>query len=127
MRKAYEFLARSDQFMALITTKSNLDNEEHQDLSFNHQQEDECDKEETIGEEKGNQSESDDNITKYPSVTAASNPTKTDSRRKLFNEKPQSFAGMKKRKSKNMEIEKKELDVPESLQESILSKNKEKK
>ena len=33
---------------------------------------------------------------------------------------------MKKRRSRNMEIEKKELNVPESLQESIMSKNKEK-
>ena len=37
---------------------------------------------------KGDQSESDDDITKSPSVTAASNPTKKDSKRKLFNEKP---------------------------------------
>ena len=46
--------------MALRTTKSNLDNEEHEDLSFNYQQEDESDEEETEGEEKGDQSESDD-------------------------------------------------------------------
>ena len=37
---------------------------------------------------KGDQSESDDDMTKSPSVTAASNPTKKDSKRKLFNEKP---------------------------------------
>ena len=97
--------------MALRITKSNLDNEEHEDLSFNHQQEDESDKEETEGEEKGDQSESDDDTTKFPSLTTASNPTKKDSKRKIFNEKPQSFAEMKKRKSRNMEIEKKELNV----------------
>ena len=89
-----------DQFMALRTTKSNFDNEEHEDLFFNHQQKDESDKEETEGEEKGDQSESDDDTTKSPSV-------KKDSKRKIFNEKPQSFAGMKKRKSRNMKIEKK--------------------
>ena len=44
---------------------------------------------------------------KSPSVTAVSNPTKKDSKRKNFNEKPQSFAGMKKRKSRNRKIEKK--------------------
>ena len=37
MRKASEFLAWLNQFMALRTTKSNLDNEEHEDFSFNHQ------------------------------------------------------------------------------------------
>ena len=125
MRKAYEFLAWLDQFMALRTTISNLDNEEHEDLSFNHQQEDESDKEETEGKEKGDQSESDDDTTKSPSVTAASNPTKKDSKRKIFNGNLESFAGMKK-KSRNIEIEKKELNLVESLQESIMSKNKEK-
>ena len=84
--------------MAFGTTKNNLDNEEHEDLSFNHQQEDESDEEETEGEEKGDQRELDDDTTKSQSVTPASNPIKKDSRRKIFNEKPQSFAGMKKKK-----------------------------
>ena len=74
---------------------------------------------------KGDQSESDDDMTKSPSVTAASDPTKKDSKRKLFSEKPY-FAWMKRRKSRNMEIEKKELNALESFQESIMSKNKEK-
>ena len=71
IRKAYAFLAWLDQFIALRTTKSNLDNEEHEDLYFSHQQEDESDEEETEGEEKGDQSESDVDTTKSPSVTAA--------------------------------------------------------
>ena len=112
--------------MALRTTKSNLDNEEHESLSFNHQQEDESDEEKTEGEQKGDQSESDNDTMKSTSVTAASYPTKKDSQKNFFNEKPQSFAGMKKGKSRNMEIEKKEIKVLESLQESIMSKNKEK-
>ena len=37
---------------------------------------------------KGDESESDDDITKSPSVTATSNPTKKDSKRKMFYEKP---------------------------------------
>ena len=111
--------------MVFTTTKSNLDNEEHENLSFNHQQKDESDKEETEGEEKGDQSNSDDDTTKSPSVTAASNPPKKDSMRKCFNEKPQSFAGMKKGKYRIIEIEKKELNVLESLQESIMIKTKE--
>ena len=105
--------------MALRNTKSNLDNEEHEDLSFNHQQEHESDEEETKGEEEVDQSKLDDDTTKSPSVTAASNPTKKDSKKKIFNEKAQSAARMKKRKSRNMEIEKKVLNVLESLQESI--------
>ena len=80
--------------MALRTTKSDLDNEEHEDLSFNHQREDDSDEEETEGEEIGDESESDDDTTKSPSVAAASNPTKKDSKRKIFHEKLQSFAGM---------------------------------
>ena len=107
MRKVYEFSAWLDRFMALRTTKSNLDNEEHEDLSFNHQQEDKSNQEEREGEKKGDQSESYDDTTKSPSVTAASNPTKKDSKRKIFNKKPQSFAGRKVRKSRNKEIEKK--------------------
>ena len=67
----------------------------HEDLSFNHQQEDESDEEETEGEEKGDQSELNDDTTKFPSATAASDPTKKDSTRKNFNKKPQSLAGMK--------------------------------
>ena len=74
--------------MTLKTIKSNLDNEEHEDLSFNQEQEDKSDEEETEGEEKGDQSESYDDTTKFPSVTAASNSTKKDSKRKFFNEKP---------------------------------------
>ena len=54
-----------------------------------------------------NDGESNDDTTKSPSVTAAQNPTKKDQNRNIFNEKPQSFVGMKKRKSRNMEIEKK--------------------
>ena len=107
MRKAYEFLAWLYQFKALRTTKSNLDNEEHEDLSFNHQQEDEYDEEETEGKEKGDQIESDDDTTKSPSVTAASNPTKNDSKRKNFNEKLQSFAGLKKQSLETWKLRKK--------------------
>ena len=44
---------------------------------------------------------------KSPSITAALIPNTKDSNRKIVYEKPQSFAGMKKRKSRNMEIEKK--------------------
>ena len=61
--------------MVLRTTKGNFDNEEHEDLSFNHQREDESDEEETEGEEKGDQIELDDDTTKSLSVTTASNPT----------------------------------------------------
>ena len=64
------------------TTKSNLDNEEYGGLSFNHQQEDEFDEQETECEGKGNQSKSDDDTTKYPSVTSVSNPTEKDSKTK---------------------------------------------
>ena len=93
--------------MALRNTKSNLDNEEHEDLSFNHQQEHESDEEETKGEEEVDQSKLDDDTTKSPSVTAASNPTKKDSKKKIFNEKAQSVARMKKRKSRIWKLRKK--------------------
>ena len=43
-----------------------------------------------------NDDESDNGTTKSPSVTVAQNPTKKDQKRNIFNEKPQSLAGMKK-------------------------------
>lgn len=77
--------------MALGTTKSYIDNEEHEEdliqsptkIRIQRRRNRRC-------WEKGNQSETDDDITKYPSVTAASNP-----------------------KSRNIEIERKELNVVE--------------
>ena len=57
MRKVYEFLAWLDQFMELRTTKNNLDQEEHEDLSFNHKEEEESDEEKAEDEEIGDQSE----------------------------------------------------------------------
>ena len=48
-----------------------------------------------------------DDTMKSPSVTAASSPTKNDSKRKYFYENPQLFGEMRKEKSRNMEIEKK--------------------
>ena len=48
-----------------------------------------------------------DDTMKSSSVTAASNPTKNDSKRKYFYENPQFFGEMRKEKSRNMEIEKK--------------------
>ena len=85
-----------------------LNNKEHEDLSFNNQQKGESDDRETKGGEKGDQSKSDDDDTmKSPSITAALIPNTKDSKRKIVYAKPKSFAGMKKRKSRNMEIEKK--------------------
>ena len=65
--------------MVFRTTKSHLDNEEHEDLSFNHQLEDKS-KEQKVSRK----------VTKVNcmSVTAASNPTKMDLKIKIFNEKP---------------------------------------
>ena len=45
-RRNEKSIAWLDQFMVSRTTKINLDNEEHEDLSFNHQQEDKSDEEE---------------------------------------------------------------------------------
>ena len=126
MRRAYEFLACSDQFIASRTTKSNLDSEEHEDLTSNHQQENESNEVETEGEADGDQSESDDDTTKSPSVTAASNLTKKDSKREIFKEKSQLFTGMKKESLEIWKLRKQELAVLKSLQESIMSKKREK-
>ena len=126
MRRAYEFLACSDQFIVLRTTKSDLDSVEHEDLTSNHQQENESNEVETEGEADGDQSESDDDTTKSPSVTAASNLTKKDSKREIFNEKPQLFTGMKKESLEIWKLRKKELAVLKSFQEFIMSKKREK-
>ena len=131
LKKAYEFLAWLDPFISLRSTKSNIEGkEEHvSQLRENAEESDDSDEDDGLNEDDdGNDDVEDDEVPKSPSIVTKSG--KGVKRNIIKDQPPQetNFGSKNKRKrTRDMTpVERKELGLLDTLQDSFMNRNKEK-
>ena len=131
MKKAYQFLTWLDPFISLHSTKSNIkEKEEHvSQLREDAEESDDSDEDDGLNEDgDGYDDVEDDEVPKSPSIVTKSG--KGVKRNIIKDQPPQetNFGSKSKRKrTRDMTpVERKELGLLDTLQDSIMNRNKEK-
>ena len=131
LKKAYEFLAWLDPFISLRSTKSNTEEKEKHvsQLREDAEESDDSDEDDGLNEDgDGDDDVEDDEVPKSPSIVTKSG--KGVKRNIIKDQSPQetNFGSKNKRKrTRDMTpVERKELDLLDTLQDSIMNRNKEK-
>ena len=131
LKKAYEFLAWLDSFILLCSTKSNIEEkEEHKSqLREDAEESDDSDEDDGLNEDSdGDDDVEDDEVSKSPSIVMKSR--KGVKRNIIKDQPPQetNFGSKNKRKrTRDMTpVERKDLGLWDTLQDSIMNRNKEK-